>query len=226
MLWFLFLQENTPNSSEEDYLATHIPIYIIIIVSLLTFQTIVLVLLGQPLISPTGLRVWWGDIHSPENSQHIADWYTFTHMLHGLLMFYVTYPLPNPPITVNVAFLIGLVTAVAWEIIENTSCVIERYRKTGASTEYRGDSVTNSFFDSLAMSAGFWLAYGIPWWGTLALGLLEEVVLGVVIRDNMVLNIVQIVYPFKCISDWQERGKKEVTSTGVQEIRRGDEEDD
>jgi len=167
----------------------------------------VLVALGQKLVSPTGIRLWWGDIHSPENSQHVTDWYTFTHILHGFLMYFVTLPLPSPPITVHYSYIIGLCTAVIWEIVENTPCVINRYRSTGASAEYTGDSVLNSFCDSVAMSFGFWVAVWIPWWVTLSLAIAEELILGLVIRDNMILNVIQILFSFKCISEWQARGK-------------------
>lgn len=184
---------------------------------------------GRPFLSESGfVRIWWGDIDSPENSQHVTDWYTFTHMLHGLIFFYLTYPLLIwVHFTVNYNFVIALVTEVVWEIVENTKCVIGRYRRTEGSTEYGGDSVLNSVFDTIAMSAGFWLAWIIPWYATVGLAVVEEVVLAIVIRDNLVLNMVQIVFRVKCVSDCQERGKrKRVTNGKVGEVKTEEEEEE
>lgn len=179
-------------------------------------QSVVLLLMGQPCISPSGLVCWYGNTDGPGNSQHISDWYTFTHILHGFIFYFITYGLRLwlPVVTVNYGYLIALATAVTWEIVENTPCVINRYRQTAAAAGYNGDSVTNSFCDSLACTLGFWISYFTPWWIILVLAIAEEVLLGIIIRDNLVINMIQIVFSFKCISDWQAaKIKNQVVST-------------
>jgi len=200
---------NNEDEDHKDFLERHPLIYIAATLLLFIFQTVVLVLMGQPLISVKGIKFWNGDAHGPENSQHMSDWYTFTHIVHGFIMFYVVYFLPHP-ITVHYGYLIALGTGVTWEIIENTPCVINQYRKSSLAAGYVGDSVINSFCDSAFMSGGYWLSYFVPWYVILALGIAEEVLLGIIIRDNMTLNIIQLAYPFKTISDWQARGGKRV----------------
>lgn len=180
------------------------------------FQTIVLLLMGHPCLPSTRLLFWYGDPNGPGSSQHISDWYSFTHLLHGVIFYFITYGLRVlfPVLTVNYCYLITLSSAVIWEIVENTPCVINRYRQTAAASGYNGDSVINSFCDSTACTIGFWTSFFTPWWIMLILAVAEEVILGIVIRDNLTLNIIQILFSFKCISDWQAgKAKNEVVAT-------------
>lgn len=179
-------------------------------------QCVVLFLMGQPIISPTGLVCWYGDTDGPGNSQHISDWYTFTHILHGFIFYYVTYGLRVllPVVTVNYGYLIALSTAVTWEIVENTPCVINRYRQTAVAAGYNGDSIVNSFCDSVACTIGFWISYFAPWWVILILAIAEEIFLAILIRDNLLINIIQILFSVKRISDWQAgKSKTQVVAT-------------
>jgi len=193
------------DSPPADFLLDHIPIYAAIVIGMFLIQSIVLKLMGQPCLPPSGLVFWYGNTEGPGNSQHISDWYTFTHILHGFLFYFITYGLGLlvPEVTVNYGYLIALATAVTWEIVENTPCVINRYRQTAVAAGYNGDSVINSFCDSVACTLGFWISYFSPWWIILILAILEEVLLAIIIRDNLLINIIQIVFSFKCISDWQ-----------------------
>lgn len=161
--------------------------------------------MGQPCLPSSGLVCWYGDTEGPGNSQNISDWYTFTHILHGFIFYFITYGLRVllPVVTVNYGYLIALSTAVTWEIVENTPCVINRYRQTAVAAGYNGDSVINSFCDSLACTLGFWISHFTPWWIILILALAEEILLGIIIRDNLIMNIIQLLFSFKCISDWQ-----------------------
>lgn len=162
--------------------------------------------MGQPCLpQDSGLVFWYGDVNGPGNSQHITDWYTFTHILHGFLFYFITYGISIllPVVTVNYGYLIALFTAATWEIVENTPCVINRYRQTAVASGYNGDSVINSFCDSVFCTLGFWMSYFTPWWVILVLGIAEEILLAIIIRDNLLMNIIQIVFSFKFISDWQ-----------------------
>lgn len=161
--------------------------------------------MGQPCLPSSGLVCWYGDTEGPGNSQHILDWYTFTHILHGFMFYFITYGfgLLVPVVTVHYGYLIALSTAAIWEIVENTPWVINRYRQTAVAAGYNGDSVINSFCDSVACTLGFWISHFSPWWTILILAIVEEVFLGILIRDNLIINMLQIIFSFKCISDWQ-----------------------
>lgn len=210
------LDSHLQQSDPPDFLRDHAPIYVAIVIGFFILQSVVLFLMGQPIISQSGLFCWYGDTYGPGNSQHISDWYTFTHILHGFIFYYITYGLRIllPVVTVNYGYLIALTTAVTWEIVENTPCVINRYRQTAVAAGYNGDSVVNSFCDSLACTIGFWICFFTPWWAILVLALAEEILLGIIIRDNLIINIIQIVFSLKSISDWQARkAKTQVAST-------------
>lgn len=181
--------------------------------------------MGQPVLPKDGLVFWYGDVNGPGNSQNISDWYTFTHILHGFIFYYISYGLRLlvPEFTVNYGYLVSLCSAMIWEIVENTPCIINRYRQTAAAAGYNGDSVINSFCDSLACTLGFWISYFSPWWLILVLGIVEEILLGIIIRDNLVLNMIQIVFSFKCISDWQaQKSKTQVVATRESEADKND----
>lgn len=172
-------------------------------VAALVVQAAVLSAMGQPAICTCGtVKLWHGVALSPENSQHISDWYTFTHVIHGFgFYFLLSLLLPRAPLAVRFALAVGL--EAGWEILENTPWVIERYRQTAMAQGYFGDSVVNSMFDTVAMAIGFWLARLLPVSATVALALAIEISLGYLIRDNLALNIIQLVYPNAAISAWQ-----------------------
>lgn len=172
--------------------------------------------MGQPILPTTGLVFWYGDVNGPGNSQHISDWYSFTHILHGFIFYYIAYGIGIllPVFTVNYGYLMALCTAATWEIVENTPCVINRYRQTAVAAGYNGDSVINSFCDSVACTLGYWISYVTPWWVILALAILEEILLAIIIRDNLAINIIQILFSIKRISEWQAGNvKSQVVST-------------
>jgi hypothetical protein len=142
-------------------------------------------------------------VHSSENSQHILDWYSFTHVLHGFWLYLFTW-LALPRASVAARLALAVLCEGAWEVLENSSFVIERYRAGTISLNYYGDSIVNSVSDTLSMMAGFALAWRLPVWGIIACGILIEATLIYFIRDNLLLNILMLIYPSDAIKAWQQ----------------------
>jgi hypothetical protein len=158
-------------------------------------------------------RIWWcklGDYaiyvndawNSSHTSQHFLDPYTFTHVLHGVLFFWLARLLFSK-LSAAWQFFIAIFVEAAWEVLENTNYVVEKYRENTASLDYFGDSIFNSVGDLLACAAGFWIAFKLGRWKSLAFFLLVEIVLLVWIRDGLLLNILMLVYPLNSVKNWQ-----------------------
>ncbi len=173
---------------------------------LLLIQAIVLLLMGRhPICTCGSVKVWYGIVKSAENSQHLFDWYSFTHIIHGFI-FYGVLTLIAPRTPIALRLVLALAFEGTWEIIENTNFVINRYRADTISLDYYGDSIVNSIGDSVAMLAGFLLASRLPIWMTIAFAFIIEVGLAVTIRDNLTLNVIMLVHPFDAIKAWQAGG--------------------
>jgi hypothetical protein len=167
----------------------------------LSLFVLILWLLGREFTSDSGLGLWTG-ARTPNTSQWIFDPYSFSHLLHGVLFYWLLYPFRGR-LSLGWRFLIAALVEAAWEIFENTPFVIERYRTATASLDYYGDAVLNSTFDLLTAMAGFWLAWRFPWKWVLALVVAIELVSLYFIRDNLTLNILMLVYPAESIKHWQ-----------------------
>jgi hypothetical protein len=148
------------------------------------------------------ITLWHGNNWSAENSQQLTDWYTFSHLIHGFIFYWALAKLA-PKLPLGLRMLIAIIIEAAWEVLENSPIIINRYRNGTVSLDYFGDSVINSMMDILACLVGFWLARKLPVWLSIILVIAMELIVGYLIRDNLFFNVVMLVYPFQFIKNWQ-----------------------
>lgn len=148
------------------------------------------------------IKLWEGAVHSAGNSQHIADWYTLSHIIHGFLFYGLTY-LIGKNWSIRVRLAIATLIECGWEILENSSFIINRYREATISLDYFGDSILNSMCDVSAMIVGFYLASRMPTRLTIFAALAMEFLALYVIRDNLTLNVIMLLHPIDAIKIWQ-----------------------
>ena len=162
-----------------------------------------LLAIGREPIAPSGrVLLWLGVPADPESSQHLLDWYSPSHLIHGLA-FYAALWLVARRLAVAWRFLGAALLACAWEIVENSDAVIERYRATTVSKDYGGDTVINVLADVACMAAGFWLAGRLPVWVSVALIVALEALTLWLIRDGLALNVLMLLSPVEAIREWQ-----------------------
>jgi hypothetical protein len=162
--------------------------------------------MGRSLFGTDGHFGWWdGNIWSNENSQRVADAYTFSHICHGMLTYGLLF-LVARRMPLAYRFLLAVAFEGAWEILENSPLIINRYRAVTISIGYTGDSVLNSVFDVVFMAVGFWIAKLAAVRTTIILVILMEVGCLFWVRDNLTLNVIMLVHPVEAIKKWQAEG--------------------
>lgn len=177
-----------------------------ILIGIIVVAGVMLHAMGHPLICKCGyVKLWHFQVVSAENSQHLIDWYTPSHIIHGFL-FYALLWLFARDAPFGVRLILAVVFEATWEVAENTDFVINHYREATISLDYYGDSVINSVSDILFMVLGFYLAAWLPVWLTIVIALALEIFIGAMIRDNLTLNVLSFVWPHEAVLEWQ-RGR-------------------
>lgn len=172
----------------------------------------VLLAMGRPPICTCGtVELWYGNINGPGNSQHLSDWYTPSHIIHGMLFYGLGWLLfrkwsLGTEHAGRWAFALAVFLEAAWEVVENSPFIIDRYRAVTVNWGYSGDSVINSLADIGWMSFGFWLAMRLPVKVTVALAVAAEIFTAVVVKDNLALNVLMLVWPLESVRAWQGAG--------------------
>lgn len=178
----------------------------------------ILFAMDRPPICECGtVKLWHGTVQSSENSQHITDWYSPSHFIHGMIMYalawvlWVRIPSRNPGMGMlgklaGWALPIAAALEAAWEISENTQTVIDRYREVTISWGYSGDSILNSASDIGWMIIGFLVAARLPWKVAVGLAIFLELLALYAIRDNLALNVLMLFWPIEAVAQWQGMG--------------------
>jgi len=151
--------------------------------------------------------LWAGDVWSAHNSQHLVDPYTFSHVLHGVVfawLFYWIKPLRKQSFAWRL--IPATIIEAAWEIFENTPLIINRYREATMALGYSGDSIGNSLGDLGSCLLGFALTTCVRWYWSVVFFIATELVMLFMIRDNLTLNVIMLIYPIDAVREWQSMG--------------------
>ena len=176
-------------------------------VAVLSLTALVEGWLGRSPLGPDGKFGWWdGNIWSSENSQRVADAYSFSHIVHGILFFALLW-LVARRLPVSYRFLIAVLLEAGWEVLENSPIIINRYREATIALGYVGDSVLNSCSDVAMMALGFWFASRARIWISVAAVLAMEVFCLLWVRDNLTLNVIMLIHPIDALKAWQSAGQ-------------------
>jgi hypothetical protein len=172
--------------------------------ALLAIFVLVQYLQGRPAWCKYSFGLWTG-AWDHCTSQHLFDPYTLSHVLHGVIFYWLLRPFAVR-VSLQWRMIIALALEITWELVENSAWVIERYRQETASLDYFGDSRINSLADMLAAVVGFAFASRFSWKASVALFLVFELGMLITSRDNLTLNVLMLFYPIEAIKQWQLPG--------------------
>lgn len=191
-----------PATSQADA-AKRTRLFLLLALAIVITQALILYWLGRTPICTCGyVKLWEGNAFGDGNSQHLSDWYTPSHIVHGFIFYSFAWAVFRKS-SIAWRFAVAVFIEAAWEVVENTSWIIEYYRGNTASLNYYGDSIINSVMDVVWMALGFLVAWRAPVLVTVFLALAMEALAAYVIRDNLTLNILMFIYPFESIKAWQ-----------------------
>lgn len=159
----------------------------------------------HPICTCGTVKLFVSTVNGPDNSQHLADWYSPSHLIHGFLFYLVGWIVLRwrPP---GERLILATAIEAAWEVLENSPIIIDRYRAATIALGYTGDSVLNSMCDIGFMMLGFGLARRLPLAASIAICVGFELLTLYVIRDNLTLNVLMLVAPNDAIRHWQAGG--------------------
>lgn len=178
-----------------------------IIAAIVAGAAALLLLMGRPPICTCGtIKLWEGAVNSSGNSQHIADWYSFSHIIHGFIFYALTWWLLRSWLKADTRLAIAVLIETGWELLENSPIIIDRYRTATLAFGYSGDSVLNSMSDIAMMAAGFLFALKMPARVTVAVAIGFELMTLYTIRDNLTLNVLMLTWPIEAVKTWQAGG--------------------
>ena len=158
---------------------------------------------GRRLLCACGhFAVWVSDWCSSNTSQQLLDPYSFTHVLHGFLFFWLI-ALLFKRMPRGWQFWLAMLLESAWEVFENTSFVINKYRTETAALGYTGDTIVNSLGDLTCALIGFVIARQLGVLRSLIVFVLLEAILIFWIHDSLLLQILMLVRPIEALKLWQ-----------------------
>ena len=176
-----------------------LPLGLLISLGIVAVAAGVLYAMGRiPMCKCGTIKLWYGGRGDAEMSQHLTDWYSYSHVLHGIIFYWLLTIVAKGRLSVAARMVLAMGIEAGWEIFENTPFIINRYRAQTVSRDYFGDSIVNSVGDMLSMLVGFLLASRLPAWVTVFLLIATEVLLLALIRDNLTLNVIMLIHPI----DW------------------------
>ena len=187
----------------KKYYDNNLWVTIAIIILVIIFTALIEHYLGRILICKCNyVMLWYNNANGSGNSQHIFDWYSLSHVVHGILFFALLWLFARK-LPVKTRLILAVVIECAWEIFENSPFLIDRYRTATFALDYYGDSIINSIFDVFSMMIGFLLAYRLKKWQSIVLIIILEIFVFFMIRDNLTLNIINLTYPIESIKNFQ-----------------------